>query len=253
MCSLLICFAINAQATYELKAVASSHKMFQYIENGQLKGPSAQVFNMLMRKAETKANVEFYPWARALNLVLTQPNTLILSLTRTREREDDFVWLIKVNESRKAFVALKSKPEHFVKNIDQAKNKLVAVTRDSFSYKSLIGEGFTEDNNLYVVSTIESAIMLFKKGKVDLIYTDPEVMKNHYNDIGKESKKTVNITIVPEARRDVFIAINKQTNKQLLNQLKQASTNVSLSPQYIELLSKMKITGDISGSSVFAY
>jgi ABC-type amino acid transport substrate-binding protein len=240
----VICFAVNAKTPYELKAVASSHKMFQYFESGQLKGPSAEVFKMLMLETGMKTKVKFYPWARALNRVLTQPNTLVLSLTRTRERESNFVWLIKVNESRKAFISLKSRPENSVKSIAQARKKLVAVTRDSFSYKSLIEEGFTENTNLYIVSTIDAAIALFKKGKVDLIYTDPEVMKNHYNDIGKDSEKIVNITIVPEARRDVFIAINKQSNRDLLNKLKQASKVVSQSSKYVEFLSNMGFNHD---------
>jgi len=245
ICFLVICFAVNAKASYELKAVASSHKMFQYFENGQLKGPSAEIYEMLMHKAGIKSKVEFYPWARALNRLITQPNTLVLSLTRTKERESNFIWLLKVNESSKAFISLKSTPEHFVKNIAQAKRKLVAVTRDSFSYKSLIEEGFTEEKNLYIVSTIYDAIVLFKKGKVDLIYTDPKVLKNHYKDIGKDSKKIINITNVPKAQRDVFIAVNKQTNKDLLNRLIAASAVVSQSPRYIEVLSELKIDDDL--------
>lgn len=253
ICYLVICFGVSAQTSDELKAVASSHKMFQYFEDGQIKGPSAEIFNMLMLKTGINAKVAFYPWARALNSVLTEPNTLILSLTRTKKRESNFVWLIKVNESRRAFISLKSKPENFVKNIVQAKTKLVATTRDSYSYKSLIEKGFTEDKNLYVVSTIDKGITLFKKGKVDLIYTDPEVLKNHYNDIGKSSNKIVNITIVPEAQRDIFIAINKQTNKHLLDRLQQASKTVSQSPRYTEIFSEIKNKDDISDSFVLAY
>mgnify|MGYP006135748387 CR=1 FL=1 len=250
---LILCFGVNAQISGELKAVASSHKMFQYLEDGQVKGPSAEIFKMLMLKAETKVKIDFYPWARAFKSVLTQPDTIILSLTRTKKRESDFIWLLKVNESRRAFISLKSKPDNFVQNIVQAKNKLVAVTRDSYSYKSLIEKGFTEDKNLYVVSTIDNGITLFKNGKVDLIYTDPEVMKNHYNDIGKSSDKIINITIVPKAQRDIFIAINKQTNKHLVDRLQQASKVVSQSPDYNEILSEIKSKSVLSKSSVLAY
>ena len=232
---MFICFTVNAHTTDELNAVASSHKMFQYFEDGQIKGPSAEIFKMLMLQTGIKTKVKFYPWARAFSSVSSQPNTIILSLTRTKERESNFVWLIKVNESKRAFISLKTKPDNFVSNIAQAKNKLVAATRDSYSYTSLIEKGFTEDKNLYVVSTIDNAISLFKNGKVDLIYTDPEVMKNHYSDIGKISSQIVNITEVAEAQRDIFIAINKQTNKNLLEKLQQASKTVSQSARYFEI------------------
>ncbi len=159
--------------------------MLQYIEHGQLKGPSAKIFKMLMHKIGIETKVEFYPWARAYNNVLTQPNTLILSITRTKERESSFIWLLKVNESKRAFISLKSNAGSIVNNIEQAKNKLIGVTRDSYSYTSLVENGFTEEKNLYDVSTVDEGINLLKKGKVDLIYTDPEVMDNHYNDIGK--------------------------------------------------------------------
>jgi polar amino acid transport system substrate-binding protein len=234
----IFCLKANSQTVFELKAVASSHKMLQYIEHGQLKGPSAKIFEMLMQKTGIEANVEFYPWARAYNNVLTQPNTIILSITRTKERESHFIWLIKVNESKRAFISLKSNVESIVNNIEQAKHKLIGVTRDSYSYTSLIENGFTEKKNLYVVSTVDEAISLLKKGKVDFIYTDPEVIKNHYNDVGEKSNELVNMTIVPKARRDIFIAINKQTNKQLIDQLQQASKVVSKSPRYVEIINE---------------
>lgn len=234
----IFCFKTNAQTSFELKAVASSHKMLQYIEHGQLKGPSAKIFQMLMKKTAIETKVEFYPWARAYNNVLTQPNTLILSITRTKERENYFIWLIKVNESKRAFISLKSNPGSIVNNIDQARNKLIGVTRRSYSHTSLIENGFTEGKNLYIVSTIDDAINLLKKGKVDLIYTDPEVMNNHYNDIGKNSEELVNITMLPGAQRDIFIAINKQSNKQLLDKLQRASKAVSQSPRYTEIINQ---------------
>jgi len=234
------CFKANAQTVFELKAVASSHKMLQYIEHGQLKGPSAKIFKMLMHKIGIETKVEFYPWARAYNNVLTQPNTLILSITRTKERESSFIWLLKVNESKRAFISLKSNAGSIVNNIEQAKNKLIGVTRDSYSYTSLVENGFTEEKNLYVVSTVDEGINLLKKGKVDLIYTDPEVMDNHYNDIGKNSNELVNITMIPKAQRDIFIAINKQSNKQLLDQIQQASKAVSQSPRYVEIINEAK-------------
>ncbi|PKG80722.1 hypothetical protein CXF85_21645 [Colwellia sp. 75C3] len=249
---MVISFNLNAQTAYELKAVASSHKMFQYFEDGQVKGPSAEIFNMLMEETSLKPTVAFYPWARALNKVLTQPNTLILSLTRTKQREDNFIWLIKVNESRRAFISLKSKPEHFVTTLVQAKGKLVAVTRDSYSYKSLIDKGFTESKNLYIVSNIDDAMILFKKGKVDLIYTDPKAIKNHYNDMGKNSNKIVNITLVPEAQRDIFIAINKKTDKHLVDRLQLAAKTVSQSSSYSEVLIKIKNNTDTSKFSILS-
>ena len=61
ICYLVICFGVSAQTSDELKAVASSHKMFQYFEDGQIKGPSAEIFNMLMEETSLKPTVAFYP------------------------------------------------------------------------------------------------------------------------------------------------------------------------------------------------
>ncbi len=229
-----ISFVINANE--KLKAVATSHKLLQYQENGQIKGPSADIFKLLMAEAKLANSIEFYPWSRAYKIAETRPNTMILSMVRTKYREDKFYWLTKVSELVRAFISLKIKPENFVKNIELAQRKVVAVVRDSYSYNSLIKQGFSEDKNLYVVTRIEHAISLFEKGKVDLIYTDPTVMINYYAALNKNSDKLVNFFTLPETRRESYIAINRSSDLLLVKKLKQAAKKIKTLDSYQHFL-----------------
>ena len=144
--------------------------------------------------------------------------------------------MLKVNESKRAFISLKSNPENYARSIIQAQQKTTVVTRDSYSHRSLIEKGFKEGKNLYVVSSVDDAISLFKKGKVDLIFTDPKVIKNHYLALNKVSEQIVDITIVNEDQRDVFIALNKQSDKKLIKTVSMAAQKVVQFTSYKDIL-----------------
>jgi polar amino acid transport system substrate-binding protein len=228
----------NDSTKADLLAVASPHHLLQYQEQGENKGPTIEILNALLNEAELKTKVSFMPWARAFSTAKNNPNTLILSMIRTSEREDYFHWLIKVSQSARIFISLKNKPENFVGNVEQAKKKLIAVVIGSAGYNELILQGFSEKNNLYMVSNDDQMVKLLASGRVDLVYGDPNnieniLQKNDMSGIIIDYRK-----IVPENQRVSYIAINKNSNKRLLSQLQQAANTFSKTAEYSRLLAK---------------
>jgi len=59
--------------------------------------PLLGILNAILAEAQLEANVAFMPWARAFSIAESNPNTIILSMIRTPEREDNFYWIIKVS------------------------------------------------------------------------------------------------------------------------------------------------------------
>ena len=226
----------GAYAESELLAVAAEHKMLQYQEGDEVKGPSAEIFKLLLQTSQLQAPLAFFPWSRAYHTALNRDNTLILSMVRTKEREKKFHWLLKVSELVRGFVSLKSRPENNIRNINDAKSKVIAVLRDSYGYHSLIDLGFSKQKNIYQVASLKQAITLFLAGKVDLIYTDPNVLANHFAQQKQSADMLVSVHILPQTHRESYIAANINMRKSLLEKLKLAAYNLQSDANYQYLL-----------------
>jgi len=225
----------NAQ---ELLVVASEHPLLQYQENGENKGPTIEILNGLLKETPLKSRVSFMPWARAFATVKHNPNTLILSMIRTPDREPYFHWLIKVSQSARVFISLASKPENYVDNIDQAKHKLVAVRLGSAAYNELISHGFSEQKNIYIVSSDEQMIHLLANGRIDLVYTDPNNALKHLKSSGNANIAIRHKKIVPKDQRISYIALNKNTDITIVQQLQNAARKFEKTAEYQYLLAK---------------
>lgn len=236
--SLSLCSFAEEKIKADLLAVANNNHLLQYRENGEDKGPTIEILNAILKEAQLKANVSFMPWARAFSTVSNRQNTLVLSMIRTPEREDNFYWLIKTSQLARVFVSLKHKPQNYVENIEQAKEKLIAVVLGSAGYKELISHGFSEKKNLYIVSNDEKMVNLLVNGRVDLVYADPTNVKNNLNIIGK-SEVVINYKkITPKNQRTSYIALNKDTDKKIVMKLQQAAQKFEKTSYYSRLLAQ---------------
>ena len=223
---------------FDLVVVASENHLLQYQENGINKGSTIEILEAVLKESGLTAEIKFMPWARALSITKNNTNTLVLSMIRTAEREKQFYWLGKVSELTRVFIYVLENPENKVINDQQAKSKVVAVIRNSSNYKELITKGFSEDKNLYLVATIEEMLNLFIKGKVDLIYTDPNLIKAYLKDISQSTIQIGHQKIKPQHQRVSYIAANKNTDKSLLKRLQAAMDKFQKTEQYLYLLHK---------------
>lgn len=233
-----LCAFAKKSVETNLLAVANDNRLLQYYENGESKGPSIEILQAILKEAQLEAKVEFMPWVRAFATASINPNTLILSMIKTPERDDDFHWLIKVSNLSRVFISLTSKPENYVDNMQQAKQKLIAIVIGSAGYKELTSHGFSDQENLYVVSDAELMVNLLENGRVDLIYGDPVNVQNILNERGSSDVAINYKEIAPENERSSYIAINKATDITIVKRLQQAARKFEKTDEYARLLIK---------------
>ena len=220
----------------ELKVVASINPLLQYPDQGENKGPTIGILNAILAEAQLEASVEFMPWARAFSIAKSNPNTIILSMIRTPEREDNFYWIIKVSKPARVFISLESNIENYVETIEQAKEKLIAVILNSAEHKELMSAGFSDKKNLYIVSSREQMVHLLANGRVDLIYTDPNNARVQLDAINKPNLAIHYKKITMKNQRTSYIALNKDTDKAIAQRLQQAADKFVKTPEYDYLL-----------------
>lgn len=108
----------SKEANTDLFIVATQSPLLQYGDNGEDKGSTVEILQAILSASKLAASVNFMPWARAYDIAKSKPNTLILSIIRTPEREQQFHWLIKVSNLARVFTSLAVKPENHVSNAD---------------------------------------------------------------------------------------------------------------------------------------
>ena len=219
-----------------LRIVADERKLLQYPVDNQAKGPSAELLTMLLTEAGLKGNIEFMPWSRAFNTAQNRPNTLLLTVIRTAERDPHFYWLLKVSDVVKSFISLKDLPQHHITSFKQAKKKTVAVVRGSASHRFLRAQGFIEFENLYVVSSVDETITMLLNQKVDLVFTPPAVFANYFAAKQQNSEDYIHYAIFPETKKEGYIALSKSSDPQLVDVLIRASTKVKNNEDYQRLV-----------------
>jgi polar amino acid transport system substrate-binding protein len=233
---LSITFTGYARSKADLFVVAAENPLLQYVENNEYKGPSIEILNLLLSESNLTADINLMPWARAFNLAKKEPNMLILSIIRTPVREKQFHWIGVVSELALVFVSLADKPENKVTNDQQAKNKKIAVVRDSNGHKELTTRGFIEGDNLYLVSSLNQMFTLFINGRVDLVYVDPNMIKKFIEEQGYEGVKISFNSIKKHHQRISYIAASKNTDNKIIKRLKVAMEKLKKTKKYNQLV-----------------
>jgi len=138
---LLVCAHSHAQ---HIEGV-TEESSYAYLENGKVAGvASAVVEAMLQRAGLSDYDLTLYPWARAYNMALQQPNVLIYVIARTPRRETLFHWVGELANIDYSFYRLRESMDIQVQTLQDAKNYSVGVVRDDMRHEYLQAQGFSK-------------------------------------------------------------------------------------------------------------
>ena len=129
-------------------------------------GALASLVHDMALRLGTGPTIQFYPWTRALSMVGTQPRTLILPLTRTPERENNYRWIVKLYRQQFVFIALRGASVN-LNTMHTLRELRIAVLRGSPNESQLLNRNF--QNVLPANSVLDMARML-ERGMADAIY-----------------------------------------------------------------------------------
>ena len=86
--------------------------------------------------------VRLYPWARAYDMALNEPNVLIFLIARTKAREQQFQWAGEIMKMQYHLFRLRERGEITVNSLDDARNYSIGVMRDDVRHQYLQSKGF---------------------------------------------------------------------------------------------------------------
>ena len=149
----------------ELTVISEDNPPFNFIKDGVFTGSSTEVVREIMRRLGLPAEIQVLTWARAYQLALTQPNVVLFSTARTKEREDLFHWVGPIYKVRFGFYARRGSGLYLTGLADAKKVGAIATYKDDVREQLLKSQGFT---NLDSSKSPASNLKKLLAGRVDL-------------------------------------------------------------------------------------
>ena len=137
----LVCSGSQAQGIQ----VVTEDTSFSYLEHGRVAGPASAVVEATLQRAGLNDyRLALYPWARAYDMALQQPNVLIYLIARTTAREPLFKWVSEITRIDYHFYKLRAREDIQVHSLQDAQQYSVGVLRDDVRQKYLRTQGFNK-------------------------------------------------------------------------------------------------------------
>jgi polar amino acid transport system substrate-binding protein len=171
--ALLACwlFALAALLSGPARAegirIVTEDSSYTYLRDGKVAGPATEIVEATMKRAGLKDyKLALYPWARAYDLALQEPNVLIFLIARTQARESQFKWAGEFMRIEYHLYKLRGRDDVVVRNLQDAKGYAVGVMRDDVRQQYLQSRGFEK---LVVSARNADSLRMLLDRKVQLL------------------------------------------------------------------------------------
>lgn len=162
---LLLVSLVQTARSEELTVLTENLPPLNYVDNGQLVGPSIEIVREIQKRVGTNEPIHVYPWARAYKIALEEENVALIGTTHTKRREKLFKWVGPLAIKRDILVARKESGFVIRTLADAKKVERIGTLRDDTRGKLLESKGFT---NLEPVSDEQKNAQKLALGRIDL-------------------------------------------------------------------------------------
>ncbi|CCQ09859.1 ABC-type amino acid transport/signal transduction systems, periplasmic component/domain [Pseudoalteromonas luteoviolacea B = ATCC 29581] len=244
---LFIGFSHTVQA-FTLRFVAEELPPYHYYdEQGQAQGVLVDVVKNVIGRTPYKANFELMPMARAFYELAHSPNTLMFSLLKTQQREAELQFLGSTYYATAFLFGLKSTTKTLT-HLDDARRMRVSTIRGYHSATYLQARGFSEEDNLVLVSEYHSLWQMLYLGRTDLVMTNALTIEKEIKDSGLNADLVEAKLALYDFPSQLHIAAAKTFDPQIAKNLTQALIATKNSGDYAKILDKWNVAQPIKNT-----
>ena len=163
--------------------------------------------------------VRIYPWARAYDMALKEPNVLIFLIARTAAREQQFQWAGEIMKIQYHLFRLRERTEIAVNSLDDARNYSIGVMRDDVRQQYLQSKGF---RRLAVSAQwIDNFNKLIKR-QVDLVPLTDDDAKSLCQQAQFDCAGLTKVLTLDEASSGLYMAFSNATAASTVQRVREA-------------------------------
>ncbi len=153
-----------------LNVVSTEFPPYSYQQDGKVTGLAVEVVVAMLAHAGVQHKpVQLWPWARAYETALHQPNTLVFSIAQSPERMTSFHWVGEIAPYEIYLYKLKARDTIRVNSLDEAKKYLVGGEIKDIKQQYLVKQGFVEGKNLILAADDRINLRKLFASRIDLL------------------------------------------------------------------------------------
>lgn len=140
----------------DLTAYTEEWPPYNFAERGEVRGIATDILRAACAEAKIRCEFRLVPWARALAMVTSTPNTLVYTTARKASREHEFLWVGPILP-RTTWVYGKKESAPTIKSFTDLAQHRVGVVRGEASVQDLVAAGIPETS--MVVDSSNAAVL----------------------------------------------------------------------------------------------
>ncbi|WP_051231449.1 substrate-binding periplasmic protein [Stutzerimonas azotifigens] len=205
---LLLCLSAGPALAGPIRVVTEA-TAYSYLENGQVAGPASEVVTATLQRAGlSDYRIGLYPWARAYDMALGEPDVLIYLIARTPEREALFKWVGELMRIDYHLYKLRERDDIAVGGLDDARPYRIGVLREDVRHRYLQAQAF---GKLVVSAHNNENFRLLLNGQVDLVPMPERDVARLCRDNGIDPARLQKVLTLDIAT-GLYMAFSRQTD-----------------------------------------
>lgn len=161
--------SLNAAPTPVLQAFTENLPPLNYEDERTARGFSVELLEAMAGQAKLGLGIKVLPWARAIHMAQSTPNSVLFSLTRTPEREAQYLWVGPISDRRIMVYQLARSAPLTLKTVDDLRGLRVGAVRESATARQLQSEGSVGAGLLDLAPDYGANVRKLLAGRVDVI------------------------------------------------------------------------------------
>jgi len=217
---------------YPIQVLTENAPPYQYQENNELKGSAVVTVKKILDCAKITTSISMLPWKRAYQTTLAEKNTLLFAMARTPQRESKFIWIAPIFYSTAYLYKLKSRTDIKIESLQDLDGFSIGTIPDDYKAKFLLSLPNAKNFKLKYFYNRRSQIMMLLNGRYDLTANDPSTFKNNIQTFNLNPKDFQQLIPLGPTQK-LYLAINKNSDEELINTLKRCSTPITKTEKII--------------------
>lgn len=214
----LALFAATSQA--QTIKVVTEDSSYTYLQDGKVAGPATEIVEMSLKRAGlTDYRLALYPWARAYDMALQEPSTLIFLIARTPARETQFQWAGEFMRIQYHLYKLRDRNDVVVNDLSDARRYAVAVMRDDVRQQYLQSRGF---DKLVVSARNSDSLRMLLDRKVALLPLPENDVTRFCKEAQVDPAALQKVLTLDEMTTGIYMAYSRGTPDEIVKRTRAA-------------------------------
>jgi polar amino acid transport system substrate-binding protein len=219
---------------HSLLVVTEDWPPFSYLAaGGEVTGLNTEIVRSVLNQAGMQSTIQIFPWARAMMMARNRPNTVIFSMSRSKERENQFIWIGELMRRHDMFYRATGRRSISPTSIEEIKSHYsVCVVNKDIVEDDLKRQGFVLRKNYIATGSFDDCMKLVQNGSVPLLVNSPLdlawALKKH-SEIHTTFEPV--LALEPSGQEPLYLATSLGTDPDTVKRLRTAFQGLQQSGQ----------------------